>query len=72
LGAAVEKKYDWDTWLRGKRTVLVRGKDYHTTQSSMCQQAVTAARARGIKVKVVDGGDRVTIWIRTTSVSTPE
>jgi hypothetical protein len=55
------RKYDWDDWFNRSFTVLIRGRDYRCSQSSMVQQVRNAALKMGVMVSVIDGGDRVTL-----------
>lgn len=53
--------YKWDFWLAQACITLVRGVDYHVSQSSMTQQIRNAAHVRDIGINMEDRGDRITI-----------
>ena len=58
------RKYAWEDWFCRRRIVLVRGVDYHCSQSAMTGQVRCAATKHGLRhVRVVDAGDRVVIEV---------
>lgn len=56
-------KYRWADWLSNPRTVLVRGKDYHTSQSTMTAMIRNAASHRRVRVRLKDCGDSIVIEV---------
>lgn len=59
------RKYDWETWFGQRRTRLVRGQDYHCSQSMMWQMVRNNAYARGLvgRVKITDTHDGIEIEV---------
>lgn len=55
--------YDWPTWFSQRRFVLRRGEDYSCTQSSMEGQIRNAATRYGVKVRVEDQGEQITVTV---------
>lgn len=56
-------KYDWEEWFGRPSTRLVRGADYHCSQSAMVYQVRNNASMRGVRVRVVDNGDSIDIEV---------
>ncbi len=66
----MKKRYDWSQWFRGVpgadgkvRFVLVRGRHYDCSQSSMVSQLRVAATHCGVRVAVVDLEDRLSVVV---------
>lgn len=57
------RKYHWEEWFGRPRTVILRGRDYKCSQSAMWQQVKDKAHQLGIKVKVTDNNDSITIEV---------
>ncbi len=57
------RKYKWEVWFDQPRTVLVRGVDYRCSQSSMVAGIRNAASTRGVRVRLTDTGDSITIGV---------
>ena len=58
---AARRKYQWEEWFSRPRTVLVRGIDYHCSQTSMSTATRNAASKIGVGVRLVDTGDKIII-----------
>lgn len=58
-----KRKYRWDEWFMEPRTVLVRGRDYHCSQSAMTGQLRNRASDRGIRIRLVDRGDSIVLEV---------
>lgn len=54
---SAKRKYPWDDWFGQPITVLVRGEDYHCSQSTMVQTIRNNASRRGLRVRVVEDDD---------------
>lgn len=59
--------FDWQKWLDGRKWVLVQGRDYHCSTTTLCERAHAIASALDIpcttdsplpRVVVINGGDR--------------
>ena len=55
--------YKWEQWLTAPRTILVRGVDYHCSQSTMAGMVRNNASMRGVRVRVVDNRDSIVIEV---------
>ncbi len=69
-GRKVRFKYDWDSWLAiGPKDegfverVLVNGKDFTCTMTTMTQQVRNAAAERGLSVSVREEGKKLYLRI---------
>lgn len=60
---AARRKYQWEEWFGRRRTILVRGVDYHCSQASMVQSIRNGASTRGVRVSVADEGDSIVIEV---------
>ncbi len=56
------RKYPWEVWFDRPHTVLVRGVDYHCSQSTMCQAIRNEAR-RKWRVRLTDNGDSIVMEV---------
>lgn len=56
-------KYPWSSWFGQKHTVIRRGVDYKISQSMMYQTIRNNASARGLRVKIEDNNDSLTIEV---------
>ncbi len=54
--------YPWEDWFAQPRVELVRGVDYHISTSTMLQTVQNNARLYGVRVRMVDLGDRLVVW----------
>lgn len=57
------QKYDWEEWFSKKFTILMRGVDYHCSQSTMMQQIRNKASALGLRLKLTDTGTEIIIVV---------
>ena len=57
------RKYFWDRWFGGAPTTIVRGVDYHCSQSTMVATVRNSASMRHLRVKLVDNGDSIVIQV---------
>lgn len=57
------RKYPWELWLAGGRISLKRGRDYDVSQSTICQTVRNNASQRGLRVRLQDVGDGITIEV---------
>jgi hypothetical protein len=56
------KRYNWPAlFSQGERFTLVRGQDYHCSQSSIVQQLRNAASRAKITLHIEDLGDKVLV-----------
>lgn len=55
--------YPWEQWFGRPRTVLVRGRHYHCSQSTMVQMVRNRASRCGMRVRVGDIGDSVIVEV---------
>ncbi len=60
---AAKRKYRWEEWFAAPRTVLVRGVDYHCSQSALCGTIRNNASRRGLRVRLTDTGNTVIIEV---------
>ena len=60
---AAKRKYKWEEWFDQSRTVLVRGVDYHCSQSSMAGAIRNSASQRGARVHLTDTGDSIIVEV---------
>lgn len=60
---AAKRKYWWETWFGQKNTTIVRGIDYHCSQSTMCGTIRNNASRCGLRVRLADRGDTITIEV---------
>lgn len=60
---AAKRKYKWEEWLHEPQTILIRGVDYHCSQSSMCQMIRNEAWERGVRVSLIDVGYSIVIEV---------
>lgn len=60
---AARRKYNWEEWFERDLTVLLRGSDYHCSQSTMVQTVRNNASQRGVRVRVTDTDDSVVIRV---------
>lgn len=65
------KRYSWDDWFARPQFRLRRGEDYGCSQSSMYQQILSAASARGVRVTVVDDSTGFTVTLKTSGARQP-
>ena len=56
--------HDWDRWLRPGRHVLLRGRDYGCSQSTMSGQLRGHCSDAGLSVSIEDGDDRLTVTVK--------
>jgi hypothetical protein len=64
-------KYNWKDWLSRPRTVLVRGVDYHCSQSTMVQLLRNAASKRRVSVRLCEDETCQAIQVEVLSVEGP-
>lgn len=57
------RKYNWEEWFGQDSFTLVRGVDYHCSQSAMVQNIRNKAVKLGVRVNLEDAGDRIRVWI---------
>lgn len=57
------KIYDWDGWFERRTFRLTADLDYDCGTVSMAQQVRNAATARGLRVRVVERPDGLTITV---------
>ena len=60
---AAKRKYMWEEWFDQPSTTLVRGTDYHCSQSTMAGMVRNNASQRGVRVRLIDTGDSITIEV---------
>ena len=60
---AAHRKYPWEEWFGRPSTILVRGTDYHCSQSTMAQTVRNNASQRGLRVQVTDKGTEILIEV---------
>ena len=60
---AARRKYRWEDWFDRPTTTLEHGVHYHCSQSTMAGMVRNAASQRGLRVKVVDKGNSITITV---------
>ena len=68
---AAKRKYGWEQWFSRPRTVLVRGIDYHCSQSAMCSMIRNNASLRSVKVRLTDASETVIIEVVGNEVQRP-
>lgn len=59
----MRRKYRWEDWFDRPRTVLVRGTDYHCSQSTMVAMIRNNASMRQARVRLTDTGDSIVIEV---------
>lgn len=57
------RKYDYERWFDDHPTVIVRGVDYHCSQSTMSQALRNRASMMGINISLVDTGDTIEVRV---------
>ncbi len=58
------RKYGWEEWFdRHGRTILVRGVDYHCSQSTMAQTIRNNASRRRLRVRLIDIGHAIILEV---------
>ena len=60
---AAKRKYNWDGLFDRQHTVLVRGADYHCSQSTMAGMIRNQASGRGVRVCLTDTGDSIIVEV---------
>lgn len=55
----MKRKYPWEKWFGDGFAVLLRGVDYHVSQSSMMQAIRNRASASGLKLEMKDTGTEI-------------
>ncbi len=60
---SAKRLYSWEDWFDRGGTTLVRGVDYHCSQYAMVAQVRNAASKHGVKVRVADSGNTITIEV---------
>ena len=58
-----KRKYMWEDWFDKPHTLLVRGVDYHCSQSAMAGMVRNNASQRGVRVRIIDTGWSITIEV---------
>ena len=58
---AALRKYPWERWFTKSRIILIRGIDYHCSQSTMAQTIRNNASSRGLKVRLRDIGEAIVV-----------
>lgn len=58
------KMYCWEQWFSRRFTLLVSGRDYYCSQSSMAQSVRNNASTRRLRVSVTDLGYGIIIEVR--------
>lgn len=69
---AAYRKYRWEVWLSEPRTVLVRGRDYQCSQSTMSQTIRNNASKRGVRIHLTDLGDSLVLEVPSAVHDTTE
>jgi len=54
-------RHPWDKWLKRKKLILIRGRDFRCQPHSMSVMVRNAAYARGIRVSVRIDEDTLTV-----------
>lgn len=57
------RKYNWEGLFDRLRTILVRGVDYHCSQSTMAQTIRNNASQRGVRVRLTDTGTTIEVEV---------
>jgi hypothetical protein len=57
------RTYPWDDWFGRKTVTIMRGVHYRCSQSTMQQIIRNNASARGLSVRIQDGGTTLTIKV---------
>lgn len=57
------RKYDWEGWFDQPVTKIWRGLDYHCSQWAMICQVKQNAQTRGLRVRVTDNHESITIEV---------
>ena len=57
------RKYQWEQWFEQPQTVLVRGVDYHCSQTTMSGMIRNNASRRGVRTRLIDNGDSIIIEV---------
>ena len=55
--------YTWGRWLKEPGVTLIRGVDYTCSQSGMVQTIRNNASLRGVRVRITDNTDSITIEV---------
>lgn len=58
-----QRKYPWEVWFGKSHTVIVRGVDYHLSQSMMWQTIRNNARLRRVRLRITDCDDSFVIEV---------
>jgi hypothetical protein len=61
---AAQRKYNWEGLFKRPCTVLVRGRDYQCSQSTMMQMIRTRASRARLSVSITDTGNKLHIEVR--------
>ena len=69
---AAKRKYRWEEWFGRGRTTLVYGEDYHCSQSAMTGMIRNAAIKYGVRVRLTDTRDYITIEVASGALSHPD
>lgn len=59
----MKRIYQWEQWFERPRTVLVRGVDYHCSQTTMSGMVRNNASRRGVRTRITDDGKSITIEV---------
>lgn len=59
----MRRKYPWEDWFSKRVAVLVRGVDYHCSQSTMAQTVRNNASAKGLRVRLHDTGTKIVVEV---------
>lgn len=59
----MKRKYPWEKWFGGGFAILLRGVDYHCSQSTMTQSIRNRASLEGLKVKIEDTGTEIILTV---------
>lgn len=60
---AARRKYNWEGLFGRPCTVLVRGEDYHCSQSAMSAMVRNAASKLGVRVRLTDTGETIRVEV---------
>jgi hypothetical protein len=56
--------YPWEEWFAGRQFVLRHGQDFHCSLSGMTTNIRQAARRHGVRVRVDQGWDHLTVTVK--------
>ena len=59
----MKRKYPWEKWFGDGFAVVMRGVDYHCSQSIMVQIIRNRASSLGLKLNIVDTGTEIILTV---------